>query len=569
MTRRQGALPQALLFPGCPAIARRWRLPGLPHAAVPMAVQRPGAFYPGLFALAWLLATTPFTPQAGPSPHTLVEGNNGTPLVPSRPPVAPSTVPFPSDSRRDQTPGSSSRAVPLPSPVTDVAKLCVCNLLVAQCDVNCCCDPDCSTEDFSVFSTCSIPLVRGPSELCNQEVAIYALNFTAVPPQRVFSLVNQVNPNIFCIYSINYRPGLSFISPVVPTESNFNDLVKEFSGNSFSTVPSASAGASNPARYEYGAPIQTKGSFLRFPVPFITSQCADNNPAGFLVNQTATCSRSVNVENCNIPALSMSFYASVPILQVPNSNNMINITVQDLYGIFDLNSNGVPNVSQVCRNVVLEVSYLILYSDAGEITNACVSFVLGPINTTTVQIEQKFQIHFIQQNRTPIAVSGNPGYVVGLPLVAGFQSFASGIIRSTNRYGQFTILKSYSNQDCLVIEGNRTPVIFGYNMVSGCKLQYSLNSTCFVVAEAIKNVLMGQNFPEYVASFGNSKPQIVLDWVPITLLNTTTGKAGTAQTVQVLSSVTFIDGSAPAQPGYKAQPTIDAKLPFDFFYPFV
>ncbi|XP_030075932.1 tectonic-1 isoform X2 [Microcaecilia unicolor] len=528
-----------------------------------MAAVRPGVFYQGMLSLVWLLAVGPFTPQAGSSHHALVEGSNVTP------PVAPSTVSSTSGGgRRGQTPGVSSRAATLPSPVTDVAKLCVCNLLVAQCDVNCCCDPDCSAEDFSVFSTCSVPLVRGASELCSQEVAIYSLNTTAVPPRRVFSLVNQVNPNIFCIYSINYRPGLSFISPVIPTESNFDGLVKEFSGNSFSTAPDASAGASNPARYEYGAPIQTKDSFLRFPVPLVSSQCTDNNPAGFLVNQDVTCSRSINVENCNIPALSTTFYASEPIVQVPNSNNMINITVQNLNGILDLNSsNGIPNTSQVCRNVVLG------------------------------------------QNRTPVPVSGNPGYVVGLPLVAGFHPFASGITQSTNRYGQFTVLKSYSNQDCLAIEGNRTPVIFGYNTVSGCKIRYSPDSTCLVIAEAIKNVLMGQNFPEYVASFGNSQTRNVLDWVPITFLNTT-GKdacqiplsldidvkwikygslvnpqakiinvtaqltykslqAGTAQTVQVLSSVTFTDASAPAQPGYKAQPTINAKLPFDFFYPFV
>lgn len=44
---------------------------------------------------------------------------------------------------------------------------------------------------------------------------------------------------------------------------------------------------------------------------------------------------------------------------------------------------------------------------------------------------------------------------------------------------------------------------------------------------------------------------------------------GSKNTLQIASSVTFIDVSAPAEPGYKAQPTIEAKLPFDFFFPFV
>lgn len=43
--------------------------------------------------------------------------------------------------------------------VSVVAALCVCDLTPAQCDVNCCCDPDCSSMDFSVFSACSVPVV--------------------------------------------------------------------------------------------------------------------------------------------------------------------------------------------------------------------------------------------------------------------------------------------------------------------------------------------------------------------------------------------------------------------------
>lgn len=39
--------------------------------------------------------------------------------------------------------------------------------------------------------------------------------------------------------------------------------------------------------------------------------------------------------------------------------------------------------------------------------------------------------------------------------------------------------------------------------------------TCPLVVEKVKNLLKGQGFPDYVASFGNSQAQDVLDWVPI------------------------------------------------------
>lgn len=45
--------------------------------------------------------------------------------------------------------------------------------------------------------------------------------------------------------------------------------------------------------------------------------------------------------------------------------------------------------------------------------------------------------------------------------------------------------------------------------------------------------------------------------------------SGGSSILSVRSSVSFIPVSAPAHPGYRATPTIDAKLPFDFFFPFV
>lgn len=43
---------------------------------------------------------------------------------------------------------------------------------------------------------------------------------------------------------------------------------------------------------------------------------------------------------------------------------------------------------------------------------------------------------------------------------------------------------------------------------------------CQPLAQVLLDLLMGQRFPEYVASFGNSQAQNVLDWVPITHLHT-------------------------------------------------
>ncbi|KAM9259883.1 tectonic-1 [Cariama cristata] len=527
-----------------------------------------------------------------------------------------------------------------PAPVTDVAKLCVCDLLVAQCDVNCCCDPDCSAADFSLFTTCSIPIVTGDSRLCSQKAAIYSLDVEANPPERIFKLIDQVNPSVFCIHATNYKQALSFSSPEMPTSENFDQLLKQFGSASFSVEPDSwnmDTDAQNPFdanetyRYEYGVPIQTVDAFLRLPSPVVSSWCSDANPAGFLVNQATKCTRSVSVEKCdNIQAVSMLFYINSSILAVPKSSQMVNITVQSVV-VQSLNGmrtllNGsdvlrLPVIlDELCINIVLGVSYHITYTDTGEIIEAAASFVLGAINKEALSIQQSFEISFTQVNTKPVPLSGNPGYVVGLPIRAGFRpqgypfpgEILSGIIQNTNKYSQLTILQSTSNQDCLAAQGARTPILFGYNMISGCKLRITAAMKCQPLTQTLLDLLKGQSFPEYVASFGNSQTQDVLDWVPITHLHTseqsscqipvsleievkwtkygslvnpqarivnvtatittTTLKqlpSGRERTIAVTSSVVFTDISSPAEPGYKAWPTINAKLPFDFFFPFV
>ncbi|NXJ95242.1 TECT1 protein, partial [Corythaixoides concolor] len=528
-----------------------------------------------------------------------------------------------------------------PAPVTDVAKLCVCDLLVAQCDVNCCCDPDCSAADFSLFTTCSVPVVTGDSRLCSQKAAIYSLDVEANPPERIFKLIDQVNPSVFCIYDTNYKQALSFSSPEMPTPENFDQLLERFGSATFSAEPDSwnmNTDAQNPSdanethRYQYGVPIQTADAFLRLPSPVVSSWCSDANPAGFLINQVTKCTRSVSVEKCsNIQAVSMLFYINSSILAV--NITVQSIVVQSLNGMRTLlNGSDVLRLPMIlddlCINIVLGVSYHITYTDSGEIIAAAASFVLGAINKEALSIQQSFEISFTQVNTEPVPLSGNPGYVVGLPVRAGFrpqgypfpvECLFVALILNTNKYSQLTLLQSTSNQDCLAAQGARTPILFGYNMISGCRLRITAAMKCQPLTQTLLDLLKGQSFPEYVASFGNSQAQNVLDWVPITHLHiseqriyntfqsscqipvsleievkwtkygslvnpqarivnvtatitTTTLKqlpSGRERTIPVTSSVVFTDISSPAEPGYKAWPTINAKLPFDFFFPFV
>uniref|UniRef100_A0A1A7Z8B5 Tectonic family member 1 n=1 Tax=Nothobranchius furzeri TaxID=105023 RepID=A0A1A7Z8B5_NOTFU len=139
-------------------------------------------------------------------------------------------------------------------------------------------------------------------------------------------------------------------------------------------------------------------------------------------------------------------------------------------------------------------------------------------------------------------------------------------------------------------------------------------ANCSLVSQLLLDVLRGPNYPQDVASFGNCSLDRSLDWVQIETDTSSTeaqgcsiplslhldiewtkyGTLGNPQakivsikeviqintsSLDVLSggsavypirsSVSFIPVSAPAVPGLRATPTFNAKLPFDFFYPFV
>uniref|UniRef100_A0A5F5PQV5 Tectonic family member 1 n=1 Tax=Equus caballus TaxID=9796 RepID=A0A5F5PQV5_HORSE len=393
--------------------------------------------------------------QAGATSAVTTEGFNSA--EPAATTLWPALSPGPPETPRAPRPSSGPR----PTPVTDVAALCVCDLSPARCDVNCCCDPDCSSMDFSVFSACSVPVVTGDRQFCSQKAALYSLNFTADPPQRVFKLVDQINPSIFCIHITNHKPALSFINPEVPDENNFDKLMKTSDGFSSTAESDISLttklDAPSAAKYEYGAHLQTSDSFLRFPSPLTSSLCTDDNPAAFLVNQAVKCTRRINLEQCEeIEALSMAYYSSPKILRVPNSKTEVPITVQSVV-IQSLNKTLTRREdTAVLKQALAEVGDIRICSN--------------------VVLEDACQL--------PVALAVEVEWT---------------------KYG------SLLNPQARIV-----------------------NVTARLIASA---------FPET--------------------------SSGSERTVLISTAVTFVDVSAPAEAGFRAQPTINAKLPFNFFFPFV
>ncbi|XP_055080719.1 tectonic-1 [Periophthalmus magnuspinnatus] len=522
----------------------------------------------------------------------------------------------------------------LPQPDISVAAMCPCDMHIDVCDMNCCCDKKCGPE-LALFTACSVHTVRGSRRLCNQEVATYSLSTTIDGYSELQSSV-QYDKNYDCIYFQNRVDGLYHPPPALPTDRNFDSIFEKFTSFNFSP-DSGQGSAIEPQTspgYQYGDIMQTtvangQRDIIYLPSSGITMDCVDSNPAAFLNKQSNRCSRRVDLQqDCeSLSALSMDTYTSFQVSSGKSTAaalvpvEVASLVLQSLEGaqteVQFSDGDFLPVLlnPRLCANVVLEVAYVVQYNPAGEIVNVAASLVLGYVQDTPMPFEQVFEIRFSEEDGPEVVVqfSGNPGYVVGLPLISAYKT-PEGLSRSINPKNTLSLLQSSVDQDCLQGPQLRSQILFGHNSVTGCTLRLADITNCTLISQVLLDVLRGQNYPHFVASFGNSPIEKSLDWVAIrrafnpqdsqgcgiplslhleiewtkygTLVNpqaqivsvkeiiqTNTSQltllSGGSAVLPVQTSVAFISVSAPATRGYRAMPTIDAKLPFDFFFPFV
>ncbi|XP_040904647.1 tectonic-1-like isoform X2 [Toxotes jaculatrix] len=554
------------------------------------------------------------------------------------------TEPTPSYISTEEPVQPTAPAKPLPVsgllliPASNAGSVCPCDEHTGVCDINCCCDRECS-EEVALFTGCSVRTVSANKQLCSWDAASYSLGSTIDGYSELqLSVTKETNYDIFCIKSQNRIDGLSHPSPALPTDNNFDSLFKQFTSFIFGLEENSgqvsTAENQTSTGYQYGDEMVTAGQsgergVFWLPAPGVTADCVDTSPAAFLKDQSGGCSRrTVLDQDCStLLAFNMDTYTNVQLFAGKNKDAAVvpvevaSVILQSVDGTqTELKMSGGENLSPVllspdlCANVVLKVVYVMKYSPAGEITNVTASLVLGFVRAATLPLRQEFQITFVQHGEDmAVQYSGNPGYVAGLPLVSGTRT-AEGIVRSIDPRDTLSLLHSAEDQDCLRGPHRRSPVLFGLDSVSGCTLRLEDATNCSLVSQLLLDVLRGPNYPQYVASFGNSPLNNPLDWVQIknnfipgeaqscsiplsfhleiewtkygSLVNPQPQIVSVKEVIQtntsslaVLSSgsgslpvrisVAFLPVSAAALPGYRAMPTIDAKLPFDFFFPFV
>ncbi|XP_015254362.1 PREDICTED: tectonic-1 [Cyprinodon variegatus] len=478
----------------------------------------------------------------------------------------------------------------------------------------------------------------GSHWLCSQEVARYSLRTTMDGySQLQASVQKETNRGVFCIQSQNrkelLRLRLSWGIRSAPSEPPLNPSFHSLSGHDDHNGVCGGLVDVLMLSFQFGDVLATakpnglRGMFY-LPAPGLTADCV-KSPAGFLQDRSSRCSQRLTPGTAcgSQEALRMDTYSSIQLLAGKDAAAAVvpvdveSVVLQSAEGAqtqLTISGGGalLPEAvsPSLCANVVLKVVFVIQYNRSGEVEQASVSLVLGFMSTAEASLQQEFQVQFIQAGgERGVHHSGNPGYLVGSALMSG-DRVADGISRSVELSDALSVLLTQGDQDCLRGPHQRAPVRFGLDFVSGCTLRLEDVTNCSLVSQQLLDVLRGPAPPRFVASFGNSPLENVLDWVPIrtTISPTEEGscsipvslhleiewtKYGSLQNPQaqivtirevietnrsslapppagssilpIRSSVAFIPVSAAALPGYRATPTIDAKLPFDFFFPFV
>ena len=416
------------------------------------------------------------------------------------------------------------------------SQTCFCDLVQSECEVNCCCDPDCSIDDISLFSYCF-------------NINTNVTNLQCVYDKIVFSNLTQTTVQVFqqglfCLESDRFPERNTFVVPSCAPSNCFDDTVGIFS---FASRPNVQ---NTQNFYRSGDIIYVRAtSVANTNYPFSTpssgfsNACQDNNPIKFLESRTTSCSRALTtatIQDVCVSALNFESYSTnLQILSLPPTSqfSLIPITVVGciIDGVLQTTCIAATFSSSMCENAVVSASYILTIDGTSGIVSSNVTFSLENINGTN-SVTQTFSVMFSSlalNNEAPFSRSGNPGYKVGNPLLSAAreQDTSTEDVTSISQNSiigvEISILNPSDSGTCEIQSQNRLPILFGVERRTGCHLAIGTNRSCDELSAEIQNLLDGPTFDSFgengvlfVGTYGNSNIDNLLnftaaDWVQV------------------------------------------------------
>ena len=424
-------------------------------------------------------------------------------------------------------------------------QFCKCDILEGACDVNCCCDEDCTDQDILAFSKCQDAHVQSYDPKFCFSTEIMVKNNTAYA-------VEQVNDNLFCIVNDNLNSqGFTYLdrAPILNVSDFEHMKSRHLAFNWHSTKDKTSTPImTNESYYRSGDPILTITNLMEFshlslPQSMNGRQCNAYSPIKYLSQEERSCQVYLNPESdcTSIPELNAKNFLSgfkvianqallanlskddlidIPeLLVVPKPEVCINFNRQDRVCVDLVLNEALSEPTENCENILTELRLEIVH--AGILGIQSIKALLELTNYSALRsqakspilINQKFSyVHYwTSENNTnvPELKSGNPGYLQGYPIRAGVLRLKDPqmvkdestmatmtendlfIDRGEDDFTKYLSIMTNS-QDCNAV--NRQRILFGINTRVGCimsKTRKQLSESCMDIRKKAMDVLVG------------------------------------------------------------------------------
>nr|XP_028586462.1 tectonic-3 isoform X4 [Podarcis muralis] len=453
------------------------------------------------------------------------------------------------------------------------SSICPCDLHPGFCDLNCCCDSSCGSDCSTggpecPFSFCLPGSTRAVSQVCLEKSTIFQNN----TPYRTDVLPGPGGCVLLFCVELNDSKLNYLQQPQVVTKVNFPALSAQYGGSSFNLPDQVLSSPS--AFYRVGDPIQTYFaassvlSILKQPVGIGTSQlCIDENPAGFLESKNTSCIRILTdlTSSCTTdPALdAASYYRGFSVLKIKeHCKEDKTVRLGSKVNITPISEPASPSLSgSTCHNVVSEVSYEVEFNGIHGIQKVSVQFKVASISgNPRATLQQRFSLHF--GSRSPSLTkqrSGNPGYIIGAPLIV--------LYNGTQQH--ITILQNQVDGQCSATE--RYKVQFRENVRTSCQFSVPFKleeANCSHFQETLYQAFEGTYNLGGLAITGNADPSRPGERTNIFTQGCKIQSIGNmVNMLPLTTTVAFTDATKWPEPP-RGQPRAYWKLPFDFFFPF-
>jgi len=198
---------------------------------------------------------------------------------------------------------------------------CTCDLTAAMCDLDCCCDPDCSAQDFLSFQCTAVTENRNSLPICGADMHDrWMVEDAATSPTQIGGFVQDAMDNLLCVQLDNSAVKGSFFKRIdqIPTESALNDL----KGADFSRILNTVSIQNESRNYIVGDHLQAvqkegPGQLRSVDVLLLPSStdggfCSEFNAVEFGANSDVSCTQIIeSLENDCTRLLSIDQYSEV------------------------------------------------------------------------------------------------------------------------------------------------------------------------------------------------------------------------------------------------------------------